>query len=346
MSDAGAPVSLSAQEEEEAEERSRVGGEVLRIVLDFKIALRKRYERKRDATLERCEGKGRVSGGCRYSLALRAGKTIVQWGQDPHGQGPPEGRVLAVSAGAVHALALCENGRCACWWSNDEGQAPPEGVAGPLLAVSAGVDHSAALRWDGTVIWWGGVGGQGELQRLLGGPYAAVSAGYAHTAAINEGDGSAVCFFHDEEDDYNPHQVEDVVPPPGPFVAISLGGDDEGFHCVALREDGSLAFWGRNYHGKAPPGEVPGRFTAVAAGLFHSMALREDGAVVFWGDNEFGQAPREAQVAGGERRFLAIAAGYGHSLALSEEEEGGGGATVVCWGHNAYGQAPPEPVAL
>ena len=175
MSDTGAPVSLSAQEEAEAEERSRVGGEVLRIVLDFKIALRKLHERKRDATLERCEGKGRLSGGVSHSVALRPGKTIVQWGQDPAGQGPPEGRVLAVSAGGGHALALCENGHCACWGGNNRRQAPPEGVAGPLLAVSAGESHSAALRWDGTAIWWGG--GQEEPQRLPGEPYAAVSAG-------------------------------------------------------------------------------------------------------------------------------------------------------------------------
>ena len=105
MGNTVAPVSLSAQEEEEAEERSRVGGEVLRIVLDFKIALRKLHERKRDATLERCEGKGRLSGGGWHSLALRANKTIRQWGQALEGQGPPEGRVLAVSAAFDHALA-------------------------------------------------------------------------------------------------------------------------------------------------------------------------------------------------------------------------------------------------
>ena len=39
--------------------------------------------------------------------------------------------------------------------------------------------------------------------------------------------------------------------------AMIAAGD---FHSLALRRDGSIACWGRNDHGEAPPAGVPGPF--------------------------------------------------------------------------------------
>ena len=45
------------------------------------------------------------------------------------------------------------------------------------------------------------------------------------------------------------------------------------FHSLGLRPDGSVACWGRNDDGQAPPEGVPGPFVHVAAGSFHSLGL-------------------------------------------------------------------------
>ena len=58
-----------------------------------------------------------------------------------------------------------------------------------------------------------------------------------------------------------------------------------------LRGDGSIACWGDDTHGQAPPAGVDGKFVAIAAGYDHSAAIRVDGTVMFLGSNAAGQAP-------------------------------------------------------
>merc|ERR1712216_693708 len=105
-------------------------------------------------------------------------------------------------------------------------------------------------------------------------------------------------------------------------------------HSVALRPDGSVACWGRNYRGQAPPAGVDGDFVAIAAGDIHSLALGRDGSVACLGLNNHGQAPPD----GIDGDFIAIAAGEYHSLALGRD------GNVACWGNNDHGQAPPAGV--
>jgi alpha-tubulin suppressor-like RCC1 family protein len=55
-------------------------------------------------------------------------------------------------------------------------------------------------------------------------------------------------------------------------------------HCVALREDGSVACWGYDAFGQcqAPPSSAP--FRAIAAGFHSSLGVQEDGTIVVWGE--------------------------------------------------------------
>ena len=75
----------------------------------------------------------------------------------------------------------------------------------------------------------------------------------------------------------------------GDFVAIAAVYE----HSLAIRRDGSVACWGSNDFGQAPPDGVDGDFVAIAAGHYHSLALRRNGNVACWGRNWHGEAPPE-----------------------------------------------------
>jgi hypothetical protein len=113
------------------------------------------------------------------------------------------------------------------------------------------------------------------------------------------------------------------APPAGDdFIAISGGYD----HCLAIRSDGSLAAFGRNFNGQcsAPTGND---FIVVSAGHYFSVALRSDGSLIAWGDNGYGQH----NVPTGNN-FVDIAAGAFHSLALT------GSGSIEGWGWGGRGQ--------
>jgi len=99
-------------------------------------------------------------------------------------------------------------------------------------------------------------------------------------------------------------------------------------HTVALKDDGTVAAWGRNDDGQC---EVPAGLTgvqSVAAGGRHTVALKNDGTVTAWGWNIYGQCDVPEGLSG----VQSIAAGGRHTVALKDD------GTVVAWGWNNYGQ--------
>ena len=97
-------------------------------------------------------------------------------------------------------------------------------------------------------------------------------------------------------------------------------------HTLALREDGILVAWGRNYEQQC---EVPADlYQYVAAGYFHSVAITTNGAVKAWGWNYYGQCNVPSDLG----PCTAVSAGNGHTVALRSN------GNVWAWGDNADGQ--------
>ncbi|HEY5912009.1 MAG TPA: immunoglobulin domain-containing protein [Verrucomicrobiae bacterium] len=112
--------------------------------------------------------------------------------------------------------------------------------------------------------------------------------------------------------------ISNVPPISGNVVGISGGL----YHCLALRDDGTVVAWGDNYYGEL---NVPANLTnatAVSAGDHYSLALKADGTVVGWGWNGLGQT----SVPNNLSNVVAISAATIHSLALKSD------GTVVAWG--------------
>lgn len=146
--------------------------------------------------------------------------------------------------------------------------------------------------------------------------------------------------------------------------AVSLSSGRQ--HACAVRTDGTVRCWGRNYDGQLGDGTTKDRHkprdvvgltdvVQVAAGSVHSCALRANGRVRCWGHNNLGQVgtgafsdPVLTQTPVVQlQNVAAIAAGRDHSCALRQN------GTVRCWGRNTHGALGdgttiprPQPVAV
>ncbi|ESQ16056.1 MAG: hypothetical protein N838_06905, partial [Thiohalocapsa sp. PB-PSB1] len=302
-----------------------------------------------------------IAAGGDHSLAQRTDGRLYAWGYNGNGQlgdGSYTNRnypafvrddtgafvydIQDIAAGGDHSLAVLGDGSLISWGYNGYGQlgdgtntrrADPvaviDGYGDPVIdavSVAAGANHSLALLDDGSLLAWG-YNGYGQL-----------------------GDGTTTSKS-------TPVRVRDAVGDTlTGIIAVAAGQN----FSLALRSDGTVWAWGRNYQGQLGDGTNSNSASAqrvldargmpingvvaVAAGFRHGLALSEAGTAVAWGDNDYGQLGDGFTV---DRRvpvqvidafgtpvdgMSALAAGEWHSLALAS------GGDVLAWGRNNLGQ--------
>lgn len=235
--------------------------------------------------------------------------------------------VIAVDAGDYHTLALMSDGTLGVWGNNEFGQLGdgtgldcwyPIPVAGltNVVAIAAGHRHNLALMSDGTVWAWGENWGQVGDGTIIDRPVPVQVHGPGDVGFLTD------------------------------VVAIAAGDQ----HSLAIRSDGTVWAWGRNWSGRLGDGTKDHRLAPVqvvgltdiafiAAGINHSLAVGRDGRVWAWGGNSHGQlgngttdeswVPVEVP---GLTDIDAVTAGYWCSLALKSD------GTLLGWGSNYMGQ--------
>lgn len=104
------------------------------------------------------------------------------------------------------------------------------------------------------------------------------------------------------------------------FSQVSVGP----YHACAVKNDDTVACWGRNDMGQSTPSA--GAFASVSVGTFFSCGLKRDGTVACWGANTVGQSTPP------DGMFTQIAAGGGFTCGIKSD------GTIACWGSNTNGQ--------
>lgn len=262
-----------------------------------------------------------ISAGRNHALILRAGRTVVGWGDNRHGQAiPPSSlkNVIQIAAGDNLSLALGDDGKISAWGFY---KIRSDAVV-DAIAISAGSQGRAlALRRDGSVFSWSDkVGSPPRLTNIVA--IAAGGGDFERDLAIRK-DGAVAA----RGDENVPQYLSSIV-------AIAVGQN----HSLALKTDGTVLGWGDNSYWQATgmasaneshaaglvvySGQVLSNVVAIAAGneygqfgmgCRYSLALKRDGTVVGWGMIH----GKPVSVPEGLSNVVAIAAGQSFCMAIT-----------------------------
>jgi alpha-tubulin suppressor-like RCC1 family protein len=229
------------------------------------------------------------------------------------------------------------------------------------ISVAAGYDHSLAIRNDGTLWAWGynlfgELGIDDTTQRntpvQVGSDknWVAITAGNSCSLGIRT-DGSLWAWgdnsygrlgLGDSIERHTPTQVGSDKN----WLTVSAGLQGS---ILAIRSDGTLWAWGRNFFHQLGLGDTneittPTRvgnesnWLTVKVGFGHTLGIRTDHSLWAWGWNAFGQMGRgntidsNVPVQIGTGNWLTVDAGNFHSLGIQTN------GSLWAWGSNDYGQ--------
>ncbi|WP_461119250.1 RCC1 domain-containing protein [Saccharothrix stipae] len=297
-----------------------------------------------------------VAAGVQNTLALKSDGTVWSWGDNQFGQlgaGATEGwsnvplkvsglsGATAVAVGTWTGYALKSDGTV---WSWGWGEAGQLGAGGPVesnvpvrvygltgvTAIAATHQTAYALKSDGTVWAWGN--------------------------DVWGGRGNATCPAGQSCPANTPLRVGLPLPGTTRITAIAAGDSETGY---ALRSDGTVWAWGRNWTGETGTGSAPRSsvsptqvvgltgVVSIAGGEEVGYAVTGDGRVWAWGADYWGTLGTGApcvdtgtpQVPGcmssvpvqvsGLTGPVAIDSGSGTTFAVKPD------GTVWAWGRNA-----------
>jgi alpha-tubulin suppressor-like RCC1 family protein len=274
-----------------------------------------------------------IASGYAHTVALKTDGTLWTWGRNDLGQlgvnnttsrSTPVTTLLggtnwkSIACGFYHTTALKTDGTLWTWGYNSFGQlgvndttyrsTPVTTLLGGTnwKSIASGYAHTVALKTDGTLWTWGrndygrlGINDTTSrstpITTILGGTnWKSIAGGYGHTVAIKT-DGTLWTWGYNFPGQLG---INDMIPRSTPVTTL-LGGTYWksiacGFyHTTALKTDGTLWTWGRNYLGQLGVNDTTDRITpvttllgttnwkSIACGGDHTIALTAGQSVDF-----------------------------------------------------------------
>ena len=272
-----------------------------------------------------------------------AGDKIYSWGRNSEGQ-----------------LGLGTSGS-----ANDKSSPNQIGSLSEWSEVSGGFYSSFAIKGDNTLWSWGNNFPNGELgsgtttnrsspvQVGALSDWAKVS-GFFYSCAAIKTDGTLWTWG---QNNYGQLASGNTTNRSSPAQVGSLTNWSKlalanGYHCLAIKTDGTLWVWGGGFYnyGQLGLGDTTNRssptqvgaltdWLVAAGGSYFSLGVRSNGTLWSWGRNNFGQlglgdtTDRSSPVQiGTQTNWAFVAAGFYHSIAIKTN------GTMWAWGRNSRGQ--------
>jgi alpha-tubulin suppressor-like RCC1 family protein len=231
--------------------------------------------------------------------------------------------------------------------------------------VSGGIYSSFAIKGDNTLWSWGNNFPQGELglgdttNRSSPVQVGALTnwdkvSGFFYSCAAIKTDGSLWTWGQNNYGQLASGTTTNRSSPAqvGSLTNWSKLAPCKGYHCLAIKTDGTLWVWGGSFYnyGELGLGDTVNRSSPtqvgaltdwlnVAGGYAFSLGVRSNGTLWSWGLNDVGQlglgntTNRSSPVQiGSATNWAFVAAGFYHSIAIKTN------GTIWAWGKNNLGQ--------
>jgi alpha-tubulin suppressor-like RCC1 family protein len=283
-----------------------------------------------------------------------------------------------VASGRSHTAAIKTDGTLWTWGNNGNGKlgdnttanksSPIQTITGGnnWSSVAVGYGHTAAIKTDGT-LWTWGLNTNGQLGNnttthrsspiqtiAVGTNWSKIACGRGHTAGVKT-DGTLWTWGRNYSGQLGDNTTTNRSSP----VQTITGGTNWSkiacgyLHTAAIKTDGTIWTWGRNYSGELGDGTATNKsspvqtitggttWNFVACGTYYTAAIKTDGTIWLWGGNGIGQlgdnttASKSSpiQTIAGGTNWSKVACGGNHTAAIKTD------GTLWLWGDNTfYGQ--------
>jgi len=262
------------------------------------------------------------------------------------------------------------------WGRNGEGQLGDNTIvhrSSPIQTIAGGTNwkqvcgsqgHTAAIKTDGT-LWLWGFNSNGQLgdntivhrsspvQTVSGGTnWKQVAIGDYHTACIKT-DGTLWNWGRNSEGQLGDNTITHKSSP----IQTIAGGTNwklvasGNYHTAAIKTDGTLWLWGRNFSGELGDNTIVHRSSPIqtvaggtnwklVAGGTHTAAIKTDGTLWLWGfntsgklgDNTIANKSSPVQTVSGGTNWKQVSCGGNHTASIKTD------GTLWTWGRNNTGQ--------
>lgn len=206
-------------------------------------------------------------------------------------------KLVDVAVGYDHIVVLDESGKLYVWGNDRLGQAifPIDidnanrlGEDLHIKQLAAAYQYSAAVTEDGNLYLWGNANMNDlKLRNRYQGNIEMVATNVnSYIALLKTGE---VVYAGFETNAYS------TIPEEAQSGVISIAAT--GSSCAALKEDGTLVFWGNLSNHERDIPEHEGKIIGIYGGRYHYTALLDTGKVISWGGNVHHQSEVPASLA-------------------------------------------------
>lgn len=234
-----------------------------------------------------------------------------------------------LSSNQYHYMTIKNNGSVAVWGNPFVGEPKTPANVRDVVALTSSGKMAFALKKDGTIVKWG----SGDILQSI---YAGADlAKVKDAAAISANAGTLLIVHKNGKVSY--HRYRNDGGSPLTAIPKDLAGvtDISGgaYHALALKKNGTVTAWGKDYRGNTKVPKGVSNVIAIAAGSQVSAALMKDGRAMAWGS---GFEKAELQTAP-YRDIVGIEAGFDEIYLLRAD------GSIALWKEGKVSLLPDMP---